>query len=175
MKHPVVRGHPLHAVLSDAPAVMIPVAFAFTAAHRLRRNDRTAFASAAMTWLALTGALAAGAAGWWDWLTMPRDWKAWKLATVHGLVNTSGLVALATAAVRPRRRLGMLTLASAAAVGGGVLGGELVFRHGWRVRPAEEAEIVEENLRSDHLERYLDRAREEVESFERSQTFLPAP
>jgi hypothetical protein len=36
--HPVVHGHPVHAILSDGPAVLIPVALACEA-WRLTRDD----------------------------------------------------------------------------------------------------------------------------------------
>ena len=35
-KHPVVHGHPIHAILSDGPVVLIPVAIA---AELWERND----------------------------------------------------------------------------------------------------------------------------------------
>jgi hypothetical protein len=75
---------------------------------------------------------------------------------------------------RPGARGRLLGAATAGVLVGGALGGELVFRRGWRVVPAEEAEIVEERLRSDGLGRYVDAARAEVARFERRQTFLPA-
>jgi hypothetical protein len=37
-KHPVVHGHPLHAILSDRPAVLIPVAVAIEAWYETGRN-----------------------------------------------------------------------------------------------------------------------------------------
>jgi hypothetical protein len=103
---------------------------------------------------------------------MPRDHPAWKPATLHGALNT--LATLTTmAAVGKAKRRSRLACATALVMAGSAIGGELVFRLGWRVRPAEEIEIVESQLRQDHLERYVDRAREEVEEFERSKTYLP--
>jgi len=53
------------------------------------------------------------------------------------------------------------------------IGGDLVFRHGWRVRPAEEAEIVEERLQDAAGVAAFAAARRAVDDFERDRTFLP--
>lgn len=42
-KHPVVHGHPLHAILSDGPAVLIPVAVAIEAWNRKTGTNRSSF------------------------------------------------------------------------------------------------------------------------------------
>lgn len=173
-KHPVVRGHPVHAILSDLPATLVPLAFAAEAAHRLRPDDRTGFAANATRRAALAGTLAAAAAGVWDWWFMPRDYPAWKPATLHGVLEATTLAALVRASRRPGRRLALLAAASGCMLAGAAIGGELVFRYGWRVRPAEEIEIAERALRRDGLGRYIDDARDEVTDFERRQTFLPA-
>ena len=93
--------------------------------------------------------LAAGLVGWIDWLTVPSDHPVRRPATIHGLINTTALVALAGAVPTRRRRLKLLAAAQLAILVGAWIGGDLVFRHGWRVRPAEEAEIVEQRLRDD--------------------------
>ena len=66
----------------------------------------------------------------------------------------------------------MLGVAVTAVVIGGWIGGDLVFRHGWRVRPAEEAEIVEQKLAESGKDAYFKEARREVAEFERTRTFL---
>jgi hypothetical protein len=72
-----------------------------------------------------------------------------------------------------RLRLGLLGAATATIVVGAWIGGDLVFRHGWRVRPAEEAEIVEQLLPDRAGAAAFATARREVADFERQKTFLP--
>jgi uncharacterized membrane protein len=171
-RHPVVRGHPVHAILSDLPAALIPAAALAELARRLRPRRESRYLSDAATGAALAGAAAAGIAGWVDWLTMPTEHPAQGPATLHGLINTAGLLCLGAATVLPRRRLELLGVAVTAAAIGGWIGGDLVFRHGWRVRPAEEAEIVEQKLAEAGKDAYFKDARREVAEFERNRTFL---
>ena len=171
-RHPVVRGHPVHAMLSDLPVVLIPGAFLMEGLGRIRRKKRQRDPADAVTKAAFASAAAAGIAGWVDWLTMPSKHPAFKPATLHGLLNSAGLVALARAVVSPRTRFSMLSLATGTVVVAAWFGGEVVFRHGWRVRPAEEAEIAEQQLDQAGIEGYFERARTEVAEFERSKTFL---
>jgi hypothetical protein len=44
-----------------------------------------------------------------------------------------------------KRRFGLLAAATGGLLVAAWIGGDLVFRFGWRVRPAEEAEIAEQN------------------------------
>jgi hypothetical protein len=57
---------------------------------------------------------------------------------------------------------------------GAWIGGDLVFRFGWRVRPAEEAEIVEQQMQDSGQHQAFETARREVADFERRKTFIPA-
>jgi uncharacterized membrane protein len=171
-RHPVVHGHPIHAVLSDLPAALIPAAFLAEVSRRWVREPGDRHLSDAATGAALTSAAFAGLTGWIDWLTMPTEHPAQKTATLHGLLNTGGILALVGAAILPRRRLPFLGFATAAVVVAGWLGGDLVFRHGWRVRPVEEAEIVEQKLAEAGIRGYFEEARREVSDFERKKTFL---
>jgi uncharacterized membrane protein len=171
-RHPVVHGHPIHATLSDGPIVLIPLALAIEAWRRRRNDEVSQPLSSIATRTAAAAAAAAGVGGWIDWLTIPREHPARTPATIHGAINTAGLVALIGASASSKRRLGLFASATA-----GLLvaaGGDLVFRFGRRVRPAEEAEIAEEELaRAGQAEAFL-RARQEVAGFERRKTFLPA-
>jgi len=171
-RHPVVHGHPIHAMLSDLPAALIPAAFLAELSRRVLADRNGRYLSDAATGAALAGAAAAGLAGWIDWLTMPTEHPAQKSATLHGLINTAGLLALIGAATLPRRRLPFLGFATVAVMVGGWIGGDLVFHHGWRVRPAEEAEIVEKELTETGIDGYFERARKAVSDFERRKTFL---
>ena len=172
-KHPVLHGHPLHAMLSDLPIGLLPAAVAATiaAGKRTRRNRHATRVADLVTLMTFASAAGAATVGIWDWLTIPRSHPAWMPATIHGGLNVVGVAALGAATFRPRQRLPIL-----AAVGGGTLvaawlGGELVFAHGWRVKPAEEYEIVAERV-MDTDGAVLGEARSEVAKFEREKTFL---
>ena len=100
---------------------------------------------------------------WWAvlfalWVLFAGEWTA--------------LVAVWGAAWLPSRRLMLLGLGTVGVVAGSWIGGELVFRHGWRVRAAEEAELVESRLQAEGRPDYFDQARAEVSDFERSKTIL---
>ena len=176
-RHPVVHGHPVHAMLSDLPAALIPAAFAAEVARRVLGGPTGSARcgrelSDAATIGALAGATASGLSGWIDWLTMPTEHPAQKPATLHGLINTAALLALIGAASLPRKRLPLLGFATAAVMVAGWIGGDLVFHYGWRVRPAEEAEIVEKSLTNAGIRGHFERARNEVSDFEQRKTFL---
>jgi len=173
-KHPVVHGHPIHAILSDGPAVLIPLALAMEAWRRTRKDNVTEPLSRLATRTATAAAAAAAVVGWIDWLTIPDGHPARTPATLHGAINTAGIIALIGASTGPRRRLGFLTAATAGLLVAAWIGGDLVFRFGWRVRPAEEAEIARQALVEAGQPQAFDHAREEVADFERHKTFLPA-
>jgi uncharacterized membrane protein len=171
-RHPVVHGHPIHAILSDGPAVLIPIALAVELWDLVRRNGTSRLSDAACA-TAAAAAASAGVVGWIDWLTIPGDHPARKPATLHGLINSAGIVAVGAAAGSRRLRLPLLAAATSGTLVAAWLGGDLVFRYGWRVRPAEEAELVEKNLDDPAGRKAFADARREVDAFERRRTFLP--
>ena len=172
-KHPVVHGHPIHAILSDGPVVLIPLAIAAELWDRNGPAEGIRFGDLVTTGAAVT-TLAAGLVGWIDWLTVPSGHPVRRPATIHGIINTTALVALAGAIPAGRRRLKFLAAAEMAILVGAWIGGDLVFRHGWRVRPAEEAEIVEQRSDDAATVAAFAEARRDVADFERRKTFLPA-
>src|SRR5438105_15818140 len=111
-KHPVVHGHPVHAILSDGPAVLIPVALAAEVWRRSRKDSAGQKFSDVATLTATTAAASAAMVGWIDWLTIPGDHPARTPATLHGLINSSGVVALIGALTGRNRRLGLLGAAT---------------------------------------------------------------
>jgi len=171
-KHPVVHGHPIHAILSDGPVVLIPLAVAAELLDRSGRGRELRLGDAATAAAAAT-ASAAGLVGWIDWLTIPSDHPARRPATIHGIINTGAILAVAAALPARRYRLQLLGAAATAILVGAWIGGDLVFRHGWRVRPAEEAEIVEQRWHDPAGAAAFASARREVADFERRKTFLP--
>ncbi|GEM_PF-1058442 len=128
------------------------------------------------------GGALAGALGWWDFLNMPNDHPAKRPALLHGLLN-SGLLVLGGLNLLSRskqsRRGGttgvpfaLSTLGLLVLVGSAWLGGDLVYRLGWRVKPAEELELVEAELRKKGEGDITDKARQQVKEFERDSALL---
>src|SRR5438094_152263 len=108
LKHPVVHGHPLHAMTSDLPVALIPLAPLAAVAERVRPSARARDTAATANAIALGAATTAALIGWWDWLTIPGEHPAKSPATTHGLINTAGLGVSALALLVPRRRLELL-------------------------------------------------------------------
>ena len=157
VRHPVVRGHPLHAMVSDLPAAFILAALAATIAERARPSPQRRHTSTACTALALGSAVVAGSIGWWDWVTIPNEHPAKAPATRHGLINTAGVGVGAIALLLPRRRLELLVGLSAAVLVAAWIGGDLVYRIGWRVRPAEELELIDQGTPRDEARAIVDK------------------
>jgi uncharacterized membrane protein len=164
LRHPVVRGHPLHAMASDLPVGILPLAFAASVAARLRRSREATFAADAAAAAAALSFVPAALLGWWEWLTIPADHEARRPATTHGLVNTSATVLAMLALWRPRRAELQIAALSSLVVGAWI-GGDLVYRLGWRVRKAELYEQIEEGKSPDEAERA-------IQEHERQDTFL---
>ena len=74
-KHPVVHGHPIHAILSDGPVVLIPMALAAELWDRTRNAGGLRLGDV-VTAGAATTASAAAIIGWIDWLTIPPEPEA---------------------------------------------------------------------------------------------------
>jgi uncharacterized membrane protein len=165
LKHPVVRGHPLHAMVSDLPVAFIPLALVTSVVARRHGSDGTAR-------LAAAAALTAMTIGWWDWLTIPRSHPAWRPATIHGLINTSVTLGAMVATISPARRPAILGIATAGLTVAAWLGGDLVYALGWRVRPAEELEIIEAEAPATEIAPYRAIAKRKVDEHERSDTLL---
>jgi len=172
-KHPVVHGHPIHAILSDGPVILVPLAFAAELADRARKARGLRLGDIVTAGAAATGSSAA-IVGWIDWLTIPPEHPARRPATIHGLINTAAVLAVVVALPSRPWRLRLLAAATTTILAGAWIGGDLVFRHGWRVRPAEEAEIVEARFNDTAGMEAFASARRDVADFERRKTFLPA-
>jgi uncharacterized membrane protein len=182
LRQPLVKGHPIHAILTDVPAGTLPVSLGLDLLSRLSGSDRfrtSALDTFALAWLA---SLATVAAGWWDYANVPAEHPARRPGLFHGLAN-SALLGLGTLnlALRLRERRGpvggvpflLSTLGFGGLLGAAWLGGHLVFRYGWRVEPAERLELMEKELERDGLTGYAERARAEVARYEREETLIP--
>ena len=64
-KHPVVHGHPIHAILSDGPVVLIPLAIVAEAWSRMEAGKGIRLGDVVTAGAAAT-TLAAGVVGWID-------------------------------------------------------------------------------------------------------------
>lgn len=160
-------------MLSDLPIGLLPAAAAATlaAGKRTRRNRTSHRVADVLTTMTLASAAAAAGAGIWDWLTIPRSHAAWLPATVHGGLNLTAVAALGAATAFPRRRLALLGAVGCGTLVAAWLGGDLVYVHGWRVKPAEEYEIVAERV-AEADGAVIGDARDEVAKFEHDKTFL---
>lgn len=178
MKHPVIKGHPLHAILSDVPIGALIATVVLDAVWLARPNPTWVMAAEVTLLVTLGGATLAALAGLWDWFGIPNDHAAKSLAAYHGWTNVAA-VSLLIASLVVHWRLGtvvgpVLTFCGLAVASvAGWLGGDLVFRLGWRVTPAEHAEMLEAGLRHDDQTERIRKVREEVREFERKQTLLP--
>lgn len=152
-------------MLSDLPTALIPAALLGAFVERVRPNARTRYAARTSAGLSLAAACGAALVGWWDWLTIPGDHPVRSPATTHGLINTGGLVVGAAAIIVPRRRLELLLVLNASLLVAAWIGGDLVYRLGWRVRPAEELEQLDAG-------KSRDEARAAVDEHEREDVLL---
>lgn len=132
--------NPVHPVVNDYPAVLMPFSLACDLLYAVTRRPTLRNASLLAQLAALgTGAVAA-ATGYADYETIPEDTDAKRLANVHGALNAGAMGAIALGVlvrlpgrVRPLA-FGLNVLANAALVTAGWYGSHLVYRHGVRVR-----------------------------------------
>jgi uncharacterized membrane protein len=190
MKDPLIKGHPLHAMLTDLPVGTTVAGVAFDTVADVTHSERWRFAATASFGAAfLSGALAA-LVGFWDYQAVPPDHPARRTGALHGYLNAGVLVLLGLTTVtrvratpaptdttadkppsRPFRLLPLLALTVLSV--SGWLGGDLVFKLGWRVRPAEYDEQLEADLsRSGDRER-IDKAHATAHEYERAHALVP--
>ena len=206
MKQPVVKGHPLHAIMTDLPAAGFAFSYVFDLLSHLPLSsgrppavapvhavaDTVADVTGPQTQFrdtanavyaaAYAGGAVAGVLGWWDFLNIPEGHPARQPAFVHGVMN-SGLLVLGGVNLLARQRsprwggtpavpLLLSTVGVGALLVSASIGGDLVYRLGWRVRPAEELEIVEKELPKTNKPDLGEKARQEVEQYERSSALI---
>src|SRR5207245_11207294 len=103
LRHPVVRGHPLHAMSTDLPIGILPLAFAASVAARMRGSRGVSFAADAATVAAVVSVAPAVLLGWWEWLTIPAEHEVHRPATTHGPTNSAAAAFVVAALWRPVR------------------------------------------------------------------------
>lgn len=184
MKDPLVKGHPVHAILSDLPVGTTTAAVAFDLMGMATSRREWYFAARAALGMAVLSGGSAALVGLWDYQAVPREHPARRTGAVHGYVNAGALSLLALSFIARRQgkraKAGPGALAHATALAAllalgvsGWLGGELVFRLGWRVKPAEYAEQLEADLRQQGEEARIAKAHDIVQSYEEEHALLP--
>src|SRR5207302_6246880 len=84
LRHPVVRGHPLHAMSTDLPIGILPLAFAASVAARLRGSRGVSFAADAATVAAVISFGPSVLLGWWEWLSIPAGHEWGRTSSTSG-------------------------------------------------------------------------------------------
>ncbi|HEX6540655.1 MAG TPA: DUF2231 domain-containing protein, partial [Ktedonobacterales bacterium] len=123
--------------------------------------------------------------GLWDYQAVPREHPARHVGALHGYLNAlmlgltlSSLLLRGNARAPLSGRPRLLAVAfSTAALGvlgiSGWLGGDLVYRLGWRVVPAEHAEQLEDALRQRGESNLIEQAHDTVQQYEQTHTLIP--
>lgn len=138
-----LAGHPLHPQLIGLPLGLLPFSMAMDVMYLI--TGRRSYSDAAFYSMAggSLGAVAAGAAGAADYLTIPSGTNAKKAANVHAILNLSmmGLygINLMLRQASPTRNGTVPMLLSAVGTVGLTIsqwyGGYLVYEQGMRVKP----------------------------------------
>ncbi len=152
MARPTFAEQPVHPMLNDYPAALLPFSFLMDLLHLVTR--RKSFADAA--WYSLLGGyltgLAAAATGAMDYFTIPRGRPVRRIADTHAMLNMAGLglysLNLMMRCGRDRRSGLFTTLLSGVGVAGLFVstwfGGHMVYGHGMRVRGKDEPDRAPE-------------------------------
>ena len=147
MPNTTLAGHPLHPQLVEFPLGLLPFSFALDVLHAA--TGKQSFADAAYYTMVggYVGGMAAGAAGAMDYLSIPQKSKSHEVANVHAGLNLGimGLYSLNLLMRSRRRSPGVLPMLMSAVGTAGLIasawyGGELVYKLGMRVEPAQEGE-----------------------------------
>jgi uncharacterized membrane protein len=190
MKDPLVKGHPLHAILTDVPVGATACGAAFDLAGVVAGGRQWQFAATASYGVAFLGGCFAGLVGYWDYRAMPPEHPARQAGAIHGYLNAGALSALGlgvafrarsvkadgsgaadTSLQTPGRVLPILALALLAP--SGWLGGSMVYKLGWRVAPAERAEQLEQSLRQSGDDARIAAAHRSVREYEEAHALVP--
>jgi uncharacterized membrane protein len=164
MPRSTFAGHPLHPQMIVAPAGLLPFSLCLDLLHLRRRDPSYADGAYYAMMGGFIGGIAAGAAGAADYATIPPDSRAKKTANLHAILNLGlmGLTGLNLLLRRKRKRSpGAVPILLSVITNAGLFisawyGGQLVYTHGMRVKPAGESPAAEIKLPGDDkLERAL--------------------
>ena len=146
-----LAGHPLHPMLIVAPAGLLP--FSFIMDLMYCRTKQTSYSDAG--YHAMSGgvysAIAAGAAGAVDYMSIPPESQTKRTANTHAILNI-GVMALFGANLAMRRNRKPPTTASLIMSGVGTaglllsawFGGHMVYEQGMRVKGRSEIDAAED-------------------------------
>jgi len=146
--NPVFKGHPLHALLTDLPAALVPTGFGLSLLGYLTGDSRLEAAGYLNTVTGVAASVPTALTGLADYVQMEATDPAQKTGATHAILNTTA-IALGALSLegrtlgRPRSRRGLWLsgLATGLLLGSAYLGGDLVYHRGWRVKPIEREEI----------------------------------
>lgn len=185
MKDPLIKGHPLHAILTDLPIGAIVVGTTCDALGLVTRRRDWRFAARAAHTSAFVSGAAAALVGLWDYQAVPREHPARRTGALHGYLN-AGVLTLLLGSLLARREsrapvdgrpdlaaAGLAAAALATLGASGWLGGDLVYSLGWRVAPAEHAEQLEDALRKRGETNLIEQAHATVKQYEEEHSLLP--
>ncbi|HEY8678016.1 MAG TPA: DUF2231 domain-containing protein [Candidatus Dormibacteraeota bacterium] len=146
--NPVLKGHPLHAIMTDMPAALIPMGFTFSLLGRMTKGRELEAAGYLNSVAGVALAVPTALFGIADYLQMDARDPAQPTGVVHGLLNTVALgLGIASLMGRSVKRPGsprglwLGGLSTIVLFASAYLGGDLVFHRGWRVKPMEREEF----------------------------------
>ena len=131
--------HPVHPVINDFPAALVPTSLVFDMLHLVTRRSSFKVASFFTMLLALITGGAAAATGYADYREIPADTEEKRVANAHALLNAGVLASLVVQLlIRATGRVGLFArllniAASAGMFSASWYGTHLVYRHGVRV------------------------------------------
>jgi uncharacterized membrane protein len=102
MKDPLLKGHPLHALLTDLPIGMLAGGAACDLLGIATHKYTWRFAARAMHSGTCVSGVAAALVGLWDYQAVPREHPARRTGAIHGYLNAS-MLALLLASLLLRR------------------------------------------------------------------------
>jgi uncharacterized membrane protein len=159
--------NPVHPVLNDYPAALVPTSLVFDMLHLVTRRHEFKVAAFFSLVLALITGGAAAATGFQDYQEIPEGTEAKRMANAHGMLNVGLLGAIAIQVlIRSTGRVGLFArllnvVANGALMVSSWYGTHLVYRHGLRVRGVDPLAAAPEAMAdrgkpmADRLESFL--------------------
>jgi uncharacterized membrane protein len=185
IKDPLIKGHPLHAILTDLPVGALVAGTTFDLIGLATRHPKWRFAARAAHTCAFISGCGTALVGLWDYQAVPIDHPARRVGAIHGYLNAAMMSLLgsslllrreakAPASGRPSTLAVIFSTAAFAVLGvSGWLGGQLVYHLGWRVTPAEQDEQLEDALRKRGETQLIQQAHDTVQQYEETHSLIP--
>lgn len=140
--------HPVHSIVNDFPATLVPTSVVFDMLHLVTRRGSFKVAAFYTLLMALVTGGVAAVTGLRDYQDIPEGTEAKRVANAHALLNAGVLTAVGVQVlIRVTGKVGLfarlLNVATGAGLAaGGWYGSHLVYRHGVRVREPEHLPLV---------------------------------